>query len=68
MRASLPVCAWAGYAPLSVLATLVTFVLAGVGFSSASPLKANAGVIQRLAVASGLGRVAMRAVRLLRVA
>jgi hypothetical protein len=58
--------AWWAYSLLSGITTLVTFVLAGAGFSQDSRLKDNAGVMQRLSVTTGLAWIALRAVQLLR--
>ena len=58
--------AWAAYSLLTGLAMLVTFVLAGVGFSQQPRLVRNAGVVQRLSIGTGLVWVAVHAVRLLR--
>jgi hypothetical protein len=58
--------AWAAYSLLTALAMPVAFVLAGAGFAQQRRLVQNAGVLQRLAIATGLAWVTLRAVRLLR--
>lgn len=57
---------WAAYSLLTGLAMLVTFVLAGVGFSQNPRLVKHAGVMQRLSITTGLAWIALRAVGLLR--
>ena len=56
---------WAIYSILTGLGMLVTFVLAGVGFSQNPSLVGIAGVFQRLSIAIGLGWVSFLAFRLL---
>jgi hypothetical protein len=57
---------WGAYSLFTGVAMLVTFVLAGVGFSQNPRLVKNAGVVQRLSITSGLAWIVLRAVRLLR--
>jgi hypothetical membrane protein len=57
---------WAAYSLLTGIAMLLTFVLAGVGFTQHPRLVQNAGVVQRLSIATGLAWITLRAVRLLR--
>lgn len=59
---------WAAYSLLTSLAMLVTFVLAGAGFTQQSRLTAHAGTIQRLSIGTGLIWVTLRTVGLLRSA
>jgi hypothetical membrane protein len=56
---------WALYSILSGLAMLVTFVLAGIGFSQNPSLVNFAGVFQRLSIAIGLIWIALLAFQLM---
>jgi hypothetical membrane protein len=56
---------WAIYSVLTSLAMLVTFVLAGMGFSQNPSLVNVAGVFQRLSIAIGLIWIALLAFRLM---
>jgi len=57
---------WAIYSILAGLGMLVTFVLAGMGFSQNPNLVDIAGVFQRLSIAIGLTWLALLALRLMR--
>ena len=57
---------WATYSLLTGVAMLVTFVLAGMGFTQHPRLAQNAGVVQRLSITTGLAWTTLRAVQLLR--
>ena len=56
---------WAVYSILAGLAMLVTFVLAGVGFTQNPSLVNIAGVFQRLSIAIGFTWIALLAFRLM---
>ncbi len=56
---------WAAYSLLTSLTMLITFVLAGVGFSQHPRFVQNVGIGQRLSITTGLAWVALRAMRLL---
>ena len=57
---------WAAYSLLTGIGMPVTFVLAGLGFAQSPRLVRNAGVFQRLSIASGLAWITLRVVQLLR--
>ena len=56
---------WAVYSILTGLGMLVTFVLAGMGFTHKPSLVTFAGVLQRLSITSGLTWIALLALRLM---